>query len=388
MKILNQLPPLSLYIHLPWCVKKCPYCDFNSHQLKNALPEQEYINCLIQDFKQYLNIIDQREIQSIFFGGGTPSLFSPDKIEYLLKQLSQLVKFGPDCEVTLEANPGTVEQQKFNGFKQAGINRISLGIQSFQAEKLKLLGRIHNDEEAHKAIEAVNKAGFTNFNIDIMHGLPEQTPEDSLYDLNQTIKHSPTHISWYQLTIEPNTYFYQHKPILPNEEVLHKIESQGLDLLKQNNYQRYEISAYAKNNLSSKHNLNYWQFGDYLGIGAGAHSKLTCFKQNNKLEITRHWNFKSPYSYMNSKNKYCSKNKILTHQEKIFEFMLNNLRLFQKADLNLFEKYTGLNKKDLTKFLNIAAEKKLLSIQNNFIETTDLGKNYLDNLCQIFLDQN
>lgn len=393
MNKISQLPPLSLYIHLPWCVKKCPYCDFNSHKLNNKLPEKEYITCLIQDFKQYIEIINRREIHSIFFGGGTPSLFSAESIENLLTELSKLAKFSPNCEITLEANPGTVEQQRFHGFRQAGINRISLGVQSFQADKLKLLGRIHNNIEAHNAIEAIHKAGFDNFNIDIMHGLPEQNVADALYDLDQAIKHAPTHISWYQLTIEPNTYFYKHTPVLPNEQVLHQIEQQGLDLLRKYHYQRYEISAYAKNNLNkdlrSQHNLNYWLFGDYLGIGAGAHSKLSQIITPGQLDITRHWNYRSPYSYMNSKNKFCSKQTLLTQQEKIFEFMLNALRLFQSIELGLFEKHTGLSRDFLIKKIKTAVNKKLLTFQQNstesFIETTSLGKKFLDDLCQLFL---
>jgi len=380
---------------MPWCVKKCPYCDFNSHALKNKLPEEEYIKCLVEDFKQNLSTINQREIQSIFFGGGTPSLFSAKSIENLLNQLSNLAKFRPDCEITLEANPGTVEQQRFNGFRKAGINRISLGVQSFQSNKLKLLGRIHDSDEAHRAIDAIYQAGFDNFNIDIMHGLPKQTLEDGLYDLNQAIKHSPTHISWYQLTIEPNTYFYKHTPVLPTEEVLYQIEQQGLDLLKKNNYKRYEISAYAKSSskqdFKCQHNLNYWLFGDYLGIGAGAHSKLSQISSNNnaenKLEITRHWNYRSPYSYMESKSKFCSKMKTLGSDEKIFEFMLNNLRLFQPIEIDLFEKYTGLNKKYINQSIEIAVSKNLLKNNKNYIQTTDLGKKFLDDLCQIFLQK-
>lgn len=372
---------LSLYIHLPWCIKKCPYCDFNSHELKNELPEDAYIDCLIEDFKSHLIHIQDRQITSIFFGGGTPSLFSAKSLERLLKTLQSLIKFSDDCEITLEANPGTVEQTRFKNYFEIGINRISLGIQSFQADKLKLLGRIHNDIEAHTAIDAIKNAGFTNFNIDIMHGLPNQSCEDALYDLNQAIKYHPTHLSWYQLTIEPNTYFYKHTPILPSEETLEEIEKNGLELLNKNNLKRYEISAYSLENKYSRHNKNYWLFGDYLGIGAGAHSKLTINK-----EITRHWNHKSPHSYMKKSENFISNKITIQKNDIIFEFMLNSLRLFEPVSFEIFEIRTGLNRDVLNIPFSLAIKKGLLK-DRDFIETTNLGKKYLNDLCKIFLTQ-
>jgi len=373
---------LSLYIHLPWCIKKCPYCDFNSHELKTELPEDAYIDYLIEDFKSHLDVIKHREIKSVFFGGGTPSLFSAKALDRLLKTLRSFIKFSDDCEITLEANPGTVEQTRFKHYFDIGINRISLGIQSFQADKLKALGRIHNDIEAHAAINAVKNSGFTNFNIDIMHGLPNQSVEDAVYDLNEAIKHKPTHLSWYQLTIEPNTYFHKHIPTLPDEDTLEMIEQQGFRLLEINHLNRYEISAYALNGKQSRHNRNYWLFGDYLGIGAGAHSKLTI-----DGKITRHWNHKSPYSYMKKDEPFFSNKIEVNGQDLVFEFMLNALRLFEPVSFEVFEERTGLNRNILNIPFLLAIKKELLK-DAPFIETTALGKKYLNDLCKIFLIAN
>jgi len=369
----------ALYIHLPWCIKKCPYCDFNSHAVKGDIPEDAYIDYLLEDFNSHFESIKEREISSIFFGGGTPSLFSAKSLERLLTSIKKLIAFSDDCEITLEANPGTVEQTRFKHYFELGINRISLGIQSFQAEKLKALGRIHNDIEAHTAIDAVRKAGFINFNIDIMHGLPDQTVEESLNDLAQAIKHNPTHLSWYQLTIEPNTFFHRNTPVLPDEDALEAIEQQGLSLLENNNYKRYEISAYSLEGKQSQHNKNYWLFGDYLGIGAGAHSKLTL---SNK--ITRHWNHKSPYSYMKKEEPFISNQITIKEPDIIFEFMLNALRLFESVSFELFEANTGLRRSVLKIPMDLAIKKGLLK-NKPFIETTDLGKKYLNDLCKIFI---
>ncbi len=370
---------LSLYIHLPWCIKKCPYCDFNSHAVIGDIPEEAYVDCLLEDFNSHLTSIEGRQISSVFFGGGTPSLFSAESLNRLLKTLQSSIEFSSDCEITLEANPGTVEQTRFKHYFEIGVNRISLGIQSFQADKLKALGRIHNDIEAHTAIDAVKKSGFINFNIDLMHGLPNQTSEESLNDIAQAINHKPTHLSWYQLTIEPNTYFYKHTPTLPNENTLESIEIEGLGLLEKNNYQRYEISAYSLPGKQSQHNKNYWLFGDYLGIGAGAHSKLTV---NSK--ITRHWNHKSPHSYMKKNELFISNTIEIKEPDIIFEFMLNALRLFEPVSFELFEQKTGLNRNVLKIPFELAVKKGLLK-NESFIETTDLGKKFLNDLCRIFI---
>lgn len=275
------LPPLSLYIHFPWCIRKCPYCDFNSHTLLTELPEKNYINSLLVDLEQDLDKVQDRPIASIFMGGGTPSLFSPEALNYLLVELSKRLAFSDAIEITLEANPGTVEYQRFWGYREAGINRLSLGIQSFSTEKLKCLGRIHDGDEAIKAVHAAKKAGFTNINLDLMHGLPKQSVIEGLEDLQIAFSLEPTHISWYQLTIEPNTEFYQQPPQLPLEETMGELQERGEEIFREKAYRHYEISAFSKDGYNCLHNRNYWQFGDYIGIGAGAHSKITDSKKGN-----------------------------------------------------------------------------------------------------------
>ncbi|MCD8524765.1 MAG: radical SAM family heme chaperone HemW [Gammaproteobacteria bacterium] len=371
--------PLSLYIHLPWCIKKCPYCDFNSHALTTTLPEDAYIDRLINDFISHIETIGHREISSVFFGGGTPSLFSARSLDKLLKTFRSLIKFSENCEITLEANPGTVEQQRFKDYFIIGINRLSLGIQSFQGDKLKILGRIHDGADAHNSIETVKKAGFTNFNIDIMHGLPTQSITDALHDLQHAVNYRPTHLSWYQLTIEPNTYFYRHTPILPDEKILEEIEAQGLHLLNTHQYERYEISAYSLDGKQSIHNKNYWLYGDYLGIGAGAHSKLTIDDK-----IIRHWNHKSPHSYLDQKRNFISNQLRPQEKDTVFEFMLNALRLYQPVSFDLFEERTQLSRTILFTPMSSAIQQGLLKDQEN-IETTALGKQYLNDLCRLFL---
>lgn len=304
--------PLSLYIHLPWCIRKCPYCDFNSHGVKDEIPEQQYINTLIQDLDEDLVEIEDRSLISIFFGGGTPSLFSGHAITTLLQEIQKRIPFQKDIEITLEANPGTVEQQYIRAYHEAGVNRLSIGVQSFQDDKLKALGRIHGSQEAQQAIETAKQAGFNNFNIDIMHGLPNQSVEDACYDIQTAIELKPTHLSWYQLTIEPNTVFYSKPPTLPDEDTLWEIEEQGKALLAKAGYEQYEVSAYAKQGRQCQHNINYWEFGDYLGIGAGAHSKITDPKSK---KIERKWKVKHPKDYLNP-NKPFVANKNLISQKK------------------------------------------------------------------------
>ncbi|GAL08978.1 radical SAM family enzyme [Photobacterium aphoticum] len=272
-------PPLSLYIHIPWCVQKCPYCDFNSHALKTAIPELDYIDALIEDLEIDLAAYGlnegQRPLHSIFIGGGTPSLISPEEIGRLLQAVQQRIPFSDDIEITMEANPGTVEAGRFDGYRAAGVNRISIGIQSFQDEKLTRLGRIHGRDEAIKAAERATAAGLDSFNIDLMHGLPDQSVDDALSDLKQAIALNPPHLSWYQLTIEPNTLFYSKPPTLPDDDDLWDIFEQGHQLLAEAGYVQYEISGYSKPGKQCRHNLNYWRFGDYLGIGCGAHGKVS-----------------------------------------------------------------------------------------------------------------
>ena len=274
-------PPLSLYIHIPWCVEKCPYCDFNSHALKEAIPEQDYVTALIEDLDADIEQFDlsSRQLHSIFIGGGTPSLFSAQAIESLLKQVLSRFSHKPDIEITLEANPGTVEAEKFIGFFNAGVSRLSIGVQSFASDKLIKLGRIHDSNQAKEAAMLATQCGVGSFNLDLMHGLPNQSIDNALDDLKTAISLNPTHISWYQLTIEPNTAFHSKPPKLPQDDVLWEIQDQGVKLLTEAGYIQYEISAYAKPGYQSQHNLNYWQFGDYLGIGCGAHGKITDSKQ-------------------------------------------------------------------------------------------------------------
>ena len=269
------LPPLALYIHIPWCVRKCPYCDFNSHAAGPTLPEEEYVDALLADLDADLQHVHGRPLTSIFFGGGTPSLFSDRALGRLLEGVERRVAFAGDIEITLEANPGTFEQAKFKGYRSLGINRLSIGVQSFQEAKLKALGRIHNGDEAIRAADMARAAGFDNFNLDLMHGLPEQSIEDALFDLRTAISQGPTHLSWYQLTMEPNTVFWSQPPELPEDDLLWDIQEAGQALLAAEGYAQYEVSAYARPGKQARHNLNYWTFGDFLGIGAGAHAKLS-----------------------------------------------------------------------------------------------------------------
>lgn len=374
--------PLSLYIHLPWCVRKCPYCDFNSHTLQNAIPESEYISALARDLDEQLPSISGRSLTSIFFGGGTPSLFSPDSIEKILVNIHSCLGFNSNTEITLEANPGTIDEARFKGFRHAGINRLSIGIQSLQDEKLRALGRIHLREHALRAIEAALNAGFDNFNLDLMHGLPGQSPEDALSDLQDALKFNPPHLSWYQLTIEPNTFFHHQPPTLPQDEVLWEIQESGKATLAAANLRQYEVSAYAKPGCECLHNKNYWQFGDYLGIGAGAHSKITDIECG---VITRHSQIKNPKDYLNPTKKLTVNQHVLTSQDTVFEFMLNALRLTQGVPLSLFTERTGLATSVLEPTLTKAKEKKLLIDDPNRLCASEHGQQFLNDLVGMFL---
>lgn len=369
--------PLSLYIHFPWCIRKCPYCDFNSHELKQDLPEQEYIDKLLADLDQDLNQFDltDRKIHSIFMGGGTPSLFSPDAIYNLLNSIQSRIDFKSDLEITLEANPGTFEQDKFSGFRQAGINRLSIGIQSFQKEKLKALGRIHDDEAALKAINIAKQAGFENFNIDLMHGLPNQSLEDALFDIKTALGFLPPHISWYQLTLEPNTLFYKQPPTLPDETILGDINQVGGDLLSQHNYINYEISAHCQPGRECQHNVNYWEFGDYLGIGAGAHAKVN----NIRTSKTKH-----PKEYLTNSSFISTQAPIEKHQL-AFEFMLNALRLRKLISWELFATRTNLEPKAILNNLEKLSDKNLMIISEQGFELTPLGQRFLNDVLTSFL---
>ncbi len=376
-------PPLSLYIHIPWCIRKCPYCDFNSHALKNGLPEDAYLNALIKDLSlTSTNIID-REIQSIFIGGGTPSLFSPQALSVLLTHIAQILPLAQNIEITLEANPGTVDQERFAGFRAAGVNRLSIGVQSFQPQKLKALGRIHNEDEAARAIASAYQAGFENINIDLMHGLPDQTLDDALYDLSTALSFKTTHLSWYQLTLEPNTSFYHKPPTLPKDETLWEIQQAGENYLATHNFKRYEISAYARedqHDLRCQHNLNYWLFGDYLAIGAGAHGKIT---RDDK--IIRYWKTRHPKDYLDPNTPFLAGEKILSLKDISLEFMMNALRLYQPIPIALFESRTGMCISEILEKLEKCRKDGLLIYDEHSIETTERGKSYLNDLLRIFV---
>ena len=374
--------PLSLYIHLPWCVRKCPYCDFNSHQAPESLPEALYIARLLADLEGYLPLIWGRRLISIFFGGGTPSLFSTDGIAKILEGVHRLLNFGPEIEITLEANPGTLDESRFQGFLDAGVNRLSLGLQSLQDDKLKILGRIHNRDAALRAIDHAQQAGFSNINLDLMHGLPEQNVDDALSDLEEAIAWQTPHLSWYQLTIEPNTYFHHHTPTLPDEKTLWQIQEEGKKLLTANGFECYEVSAYARDKKYSQHNVNYWEFGDYLGIGAGAHSKITDLDQQH---IIRFSEVKNPRDYLAPNKPRQNEMRIVQAHDVPFEFMMNALRLTQGVPTELFRERTGLDLQCIALPLKTARDKGLMRDTQSRLAGSELGLRFLNDLVGLFL---
>ena len=385
MLTLHQAPPLSLYIHLPWCIKKCPYCDFNSHEVPiSGFDEKSYIDALINDLEVELHRMRGRTINSIFIGGGTPSLFLPESLDRLLSSIRARLNLNSNIEITLEANPGAVDAEKFLEYRAVGINRLSLGIQSFDNKSLALLGRIHNSNEARKAIELSKQSGFENFNLDLMFGLPNQTVDNALADLKQAVEQLPTHISWYQLTIEPNTVFSSNPPRLPNDDLVWSIQEQGQIFLQDNNFRQYEISAYARDNRVSIHNINYWQFGDYLGIGAGAHSKITNIAHGLIERFTRH---KIPKRYIElaGYGDVITEKKVLTSDEIPLEFMMNALRLTDGVPISFFSERTGLPIKNIEKELRLAKKKGLLDWQKTELKPSFEGQRYLNELLQIFM---
>lgn len=363
-------------------MQKCPYCDFNSHALKGGIPEQEYIAHLIDDLKVDLNYVQGRKLHSIFFGGGTPSLLSEQIVALLLAEIERLIPFEDNIEITLEANPGTLEYNKFDGFAKAGVNRISIGIQSFQQQKLTKLGRIHNADEAKKAASFARNSVST-FNVDLMHGLPEQSLDEALADLQQAIELEPTHISWYQLTIEPNTLFYSKPPALPEDETLWQIQQQGHELLKQAGYHQYEISGYCKPGFECKHNLNYWRFGDYLGIGCGAHGKVTLLDEQ---KIIRTEKVKHPKGYMNLATPYLNKQWQIEACDLPFEYFINKLRLKESFSLTDFSHLTGLNANKVAQTIKNAESLGLLVLENEEYKTTIKGLEFYNDLVDLFLN--
>lgn len=379
----TTLPPLSLYIHIPWCVRKCPYCDFNSHAVQNTLPETEYISALLADLAKEKEAIYQRPIQSIFIGGGTPSLFSAQSLEQLINNIAKQLNLADNVEITLEANPGTAEQQKFADYYQLGINRLSLGVQSLHSTQLQALGRIHSAQEAIKAAEMAHKAGFTRLNLDLMHGLPQQTPQQAIADLQQAIALQPDHLSWYQLTIEPNTAYWSHPPILPEDEALWAIQEQGQALLAEQGYQQYEISAYAKSaSAQAKHNLNYWTFGDFIGIGAGAHGKLT----QPDGTIYRNWKTRVPKDYLAANGQFQAGQRQLSNAELPIEFMMNALRLTEGVPTNYFQERTYLPLASIATICAEAQQAGLLATDEKRLVATPQGLLFLNNLLEYFLD--
>jgi len=373
--------PLSLYVHIPWCIKKCPYCDFNSHEAREALPEKEYIDALITDLRTQADQLSQQKLISIFIGGGTPSLFSASSISRLLNEINKTLTLADNAEITLEANPGTLDQKNFSGFYAAGVNRISIGTQSFSNTQLQALGRVHDNQAAIDAVAVAKQAGFNNINIDLMHGLPQQSLAEAKHDIQQAIELEPKHISYYQLTIEPNTRFYQHPPALPNNELCWQIQEQGKELLAEHGYQQYEVSAYAQDNYMCRHNQNYWQFGDYLGIGAGAHQKLSF-----KNKIVRSEKPPHPQQYMRSISDAANPpSKTLSEQEIMFEFLLNALRLRSGFSIALFESHTLLQFKSLQARLKDLLAEGLLLQNDTQIYASDRGYRYLDEVLQRLL---
>nr|WP_314567909.1 radical SAM family heme chaperone HemW [uncultured Pseudomonas sp.] len=380
-QVLTQLPPLALYIHIPWCVRKCPYCDFNSHAASPVLPEEEYVDALLADLDQDLAAVYGRPLSSIFFGGGTPSLFSAAALGRLLAGVEQRIPFTADIEITLEANPGTFEQDKFVAYRKLGINRLSIGIQSFQPNKLEALGRIHTGDEALRAAEMARRAGFDNFNLDLMHGLPDQSLEEALDDLRQAIALAPTHLSWYQLTLEPNTVFWNQPPELPEDDILWDIQEAGQALLAEHGFSQYEVSAYARPGKAARHNLNYWSFGDFIGIGAGAHGKLS----HPGGRIVRTWKTRLPKDYLNPGKQFKAGEKTLTADELPFEFLMNALRLTQGVDAELFAQRTGLPLQTLAAARAEAEQKGLLQVEPTRLVATARGQLFLNDLLQYFL---
>jgi len=372
-------PPLSLYIHVPWCVRKCPYCDFNSHAIRGDIPEKAYLAALLEDLEQDLGLVQGRAIQTVFIGGGTPSLMTGDFYFQLFEALRDKLAFATDAEITLEANPGTLEQGRFEAFRQADINRLSIGIQSFNPEHLRVLGRIHDRDSAHRAVEAARTAGFDNFNLDLMHGLPGQTPDQALSDLREALSHEPPHLSWYQLTLEPNTEFFSRPPDLPDDDRLWDIYRAGAGLLRENGFEDYEVSAWCQPGRASRHNLNYWTFGDYLALGAGAHGKISLADGS----IRRYWKTRQPEAYLNRIGSRTAGVETIEPDERPLEFLMNVLRLKDGVAESLFAERTGLPLESVRVQLDQLRKEGLLV--SDRLQATELGQRYLNSLLERFL---
>ncbi len=381
-----SLPPLALYVHIPWCVRKCPYCDFNSHGQKGELPLREYVAALLADLDQDLPLVWGRPVTSIFFGGGTPSLFSADSIAAFLEGAAARLRLRPGLEVTLETNPGTVEHDRFDAYARAGVNRLSFGIQSFDDGCLQRLGRIHDSAQARRAVQLAQDAGFSNINLDLMYALPQQDTAMALHDLEQAIALAPAHISHYQLTLEPNTVFAARPPAgLPEDDDAWDMQEGCQAALAAHGYQHYEVSAYARDGFQCQHNLNYWRFGDYLGIGAGAHGKITLPSQET---ILRRWKLKHPQAYMAAAHgpARIGGDEHLAPAQRPFDYMLNALRLHAGFSLGDFEARTGLSRDLIAGKLDELVAKGLLAVQADHVAPTALGRRFLNDVMGVFLD--
>ena len=379
----KALPPLSLYIHIPWCVRKCPYCDFNSHEAREPIAETRYIEALIADLESALPLIWGRKVYTVFFGGGTPSMFSAAGIEQIIAAVRSRVPLSIDAEITLEANPGTFEAEKFRAFRAAGVNRLSIGVQSFNPKHLKALGRIHDDQQAHAAIELA-RAHFDNFNLDLMYGLPEQTLDEACADIEAALSFSPPHISAYHLTLEPNTYFHRYPPPLPDDDASARMQEAIEQRLDTAGFRHYETSAFAQPGKQARHNMNYWTFADYLGIGAGAHSKIS-FPDR----IARQMRYKQPRQYMDN----AARGNAIQEQHDVatedipFEFMMNALRLTNGFPVVLFQERAGIPWTSVLKALDEAERRGLIERDHSRVKPTKLGQRFLNDLLQLFLPE-
>ena len=377
-------PPLSLYVHMPWCVRKCPYCDFNSHQAPQNIPAEEYIQALIADLEDDLPMVWGRPVGSIYFGGGTPSLFKADQISDFLSAVRARLDLRPDVEITLEANPGTIEHDSFSAYANAGINRVSLGVQSFDNAMLKRIGRIHGRDEIEQSLQSLHTAGITNFNIDLMYALPGQSAAQSISDVELALAAEPTHLSFYQLTIEPNTAFALQPPQLPQEDKAWDMQQTGLERIEAAGFGQYEISAFAKPGMQSRHNLNYWRYGDFLAVGAGAHGKITVAGQNSILRYAKH---RQPKRYLNSlqSRDWLAQTRELSDEDRVFEFFLNQLRLKNGVHIDDFSARTGLAWQVVESRVQHAIDKGLLEVNEKRLRPTRLGWKFVNDIQQLFL---
>jgi putative oxygen-independent coproporphyrinogen III oxidase len=379
-----ELPPLSLYVHLPWCVRKCPYCDFNSHAVREEMPGDEYVQALLRDLEEELPLVWGRPVHSIFFGGGTPSLFSARQIETLLTGFRTLLQVSPEAEITMEANPGTIEHDSFSAYHDAGINRVSLGVQSFDDERLEEIGRIHGRAEVEQAVAAIHRSGISNFNIDLMFALPGQSPESAVQDVRAALACQPAHISHYQLTIEPNTAFHTSPPVLPDEDSAWEMQRNCGEELSRAGFEQYEISAWSRPGFQCRHNLNYWRYGDFLGIGAGAHGKITLPSEQTARRRVRQ---RHPKAWMKGvwEGAGVVEDNALSPGERVFEFFLNQLRLRDGVQKSQLQPRTGVAWSEVSGRVQIAVEKGLLRDQNGILSPTELGWRFSNEIQALFL---